>query len=399
MLKENIKEVIKDQREWILRKDNFTTRDKQIKPMEGFAVVISGIRRCGKSTLLAQTLKKEKVFYYLNLEDPRLNNMQLEDLNKVTDIFNELHGKNGVYFLDEIQNIESWEKYIRYLIDHKNKVILTGSNASLLSKELGTRLTGRHLRKELFPFSYNEFLSFNNSKPSEESFQQYLYDGGFPEYLKTKDQTIMHELLNDVVLRDIAVRHGIRNTNTLKKMATYLVSHVGKPFSSNSLKKMFEINSTQTIIEYISFLEDSYIIFTIPLFSYSYKKQQINPKKAYSIDNGFSYCNSITFSKDKGKMLENCVFLHLRRFYDEIFYFTNQGECDFLIKEKYTEAIQVCYNLNEENYKRETEGLLEAMKELKLSHGTILTFSQEDEITIKNKKITVKPVWKWLTAN
>ncbi len=398
--RENLTKVIKSQREWIDSVDKGIIREKFKGEVlkKSFALVISGIRRCGKSTLLNQILKNQKKFYYLNLEDPRIEGFELKDFNNADEIFQKLYGPKGVYFFDEIQNIEKWEKFIRFLVDRKNKVVITGSNASLLSRELGTRLTGRQISYELFPFSFLEFLEFSNQKPSENSYLNYLYKGGFPEFLREDDITILHELLKDVLMRDIVNRFGIKNTAVLKKLAIYLLSNVGKEFSYNSLKKMFEVKSVQSIIDYISYLEDSYLIFTVPKFSYSYKKQQVNPKKIYSIDNGLSYANSVSFSKDKGRMLENQVFLHLRKKYSEMFYFQKNKECDFVVKdrEKIIHAIQVCHDLNEEDQDREIKGLLEAMDELNLQKGLILTFNQEDEFKIENKNIIVKPVWKWL---
>jgi len=398
--KEDLTKVIKEQRKWVESTERGISREKveEIKLNKSFALVVAGIRRCGKSTLLNQILKEQKIFYYLNLEDPRLEGFKLTDFNTAEEIFNEIYGTGGVYFFDEIQNIEKWEKFIRYLVDRKNKVMITGSNASLLSRELGTRLTGRHLSYELFPFSYTEFLKFSKQKPNAESYSDYLYKGGFPEFLKDNDETLLHELLRDVLMRDIVNRFGIKNTAILNKLAIYLLTNVGKEFSANSLKKMLEVKSVQTIIDYISYLEDSYLIFTIPKFSYSYKKQQVNPKKVYSIDNGLSYANSVSFSKDKGKMLENEVFLNLRKKYKEIFYFQKDKECDFIIKEKekVIQAIQVCYDFNKENRDREISGLLEAMNELKLKQGLILTHNQEDKFEIEGKEIILMPVWKWL---
>ncbi len=396
--REVLKEVILSQKESLNRLSLGIVREKQIKIRDSFALIITGIRRCGKSTFLHQILKKEKISYYLNLEDPKLDGFELSDFNKVESLMNELFGAKGVYYLDEIQNVDKWEKFVRYLIDKKEKVVLTGSNASLLSKELGTKLTGRNLQIELFPFSFKEFLLFKKEEPSLSSFEEYLYKGGFPEYLKTEDSSILNALLSDVVMKDIAVRFGIKNTSTLNKIVIYLISNVGKEFSFNSIKKMLEIKSVQSVIDYISFFEKAYLIFTLPKFSYSYRVQQVSPKKVYSIDNGFSFNNSSSFSKDQGKMLENMIFLELRRSHKELFYFRDKKECDFLIKEKerIASVIQVCFNLNEENKEREFSGLIEAMAEFKLKDGLILTYEQEDEFVVDGKKIWVKPAWKWL---
>jgi predicted AAA+ superfamily ATPase len=320
------------------------------------------------------------------------------DFNKVELLMKEMYGKTGVYFFDEIQNVDKWEKFIRYLIDKKERIVLTGSNASLLSKEWGTKLTGRHLQAEMFPFSFKEFLSLKEQKPSIQSFEEYFQKGGFPEYLKKENPAILHELLSDVVMKDIAVRYGIRNTTMLNKIAIYCISNVGKSVSYNSLKNMFDIKSVQSIIDYMSYLENTYLIAAISCFNYSYRKQQVNPKKIYSIDNGLSYANSASFSKDKGRMLENVVFGGLRRRYRNIFYFQEKFECDFIIKEKeiITQAYQVCFEFNEETKGREIQGLLIALKEFNLKQGIILTYNQEDEFVIESKEIIVMPVWKWL---
>ncbi len=396
-----LREVILSQRESVEKLSPGIERERKIKITDSFASVITGVRRCGKSTFLNQLLKKETNFYYLNLEDPRLNGFELSDFNKMEDLMKELFGERGIYFLDEIQNIEKWEKFVRYLIDKKEKVVLTGSNASLLSMELGTKLTGRNIQTEMFPFSFREFSVLRKEKPSEKTFSEYLQRGGFPEFLLKENPQILNSLLSDIVMKDIALRFGIKNTAILNKIALYLISNVGKEFSYNSIKKMFEIKSVQSVIDYISYFENAYLVFTIPRFSYSYKKQQVNPKKVYSIDQGFSSANSVSFSSDKGRMLENLVFLELRRKFKDIFYFQNGKECDFIIKEKdkITMAVQVCLNLNEETKERELSGLLEAMKEFNLKEGLILTLSQQDEFLIDNKKIILQPTWKWLIEN
>ncbi len=398
--KEKLAEVVRYQRKWISGIDRGIKREElnKIKLSSKFAFIISGVRRCGKSTLLNQLIEKQKIFYYLNLEDPRLESFELNDFNKVDKIFKEKYGNEGVYFFDEIQNVPKWEIFVRHLVDTNNKVVLTGSNSSLLSRELGARLTGRHIDLVLFPFSFREFLDFSKLKPSENSFKKFLFNGGFPEFLKEKNSAVLNELLNDIVMRDIVNRFGIRNSSLLKKIAVYLISHTGKEFSFNSLKKMFQVKSVQTVIDYISYFEDSFLLFTVPRFSYSFKQQQMNNKKVYSIDNGFSFANSVSFSKDKGRMLENCVFLELRRRFKEIFYFQENRECDFIYRDekKKIQAIQVCWKIDEENQGREFDGLLEAMKKFKLKEGTVLTFNQEDEFNIDGKKIILKPAWKWM---
>ncbi|MEK6874267.1 MAG: ATP-binding protein [Nanoarchaeota archaeon] len=398
--KESLKEVIISQRDFLDRSEQGTAREKEITIRESFALIITGIRRCGKSTFLNQILKKQKKGYYINLEDPRLEGFELSDFNKVEDIMKEIYGSGGIYFFDEIQNIDKWEKFIRYLIDKKEKILITGSNAALLSRELGTKLTGRHLQVEMFPFSFNEFLNMKKSKPSIRLFDEYFWKGGFPEYIKREDPLIHQGLLSDVVMKDIAVRFGIKNTTILNKIIIFLISNVGKEFSYNSIKNVFEIKSVQSVIDYVSYFENAYLVFTVPRFSYSYKQQQVNPKKVYSIDNGFSNNNSISFSKDKGKMLENLVFLGLRQKFKHIFYFQEKKECDFVIKERdrIIDAIQVCFDLNEENKTREIHGLIDALKKFDLKKGFILTYNQNEDYFIENKNILIRPVWKWLTG-
>lgn len=401
LTKDTLKEVIISQRDYLDQSDLGTLRKVKIPIEDSFAILITGVRRCGKSTFLNQLLKKQKKSYYLNLEDPRLEGFELSDFSKAEKVFNEVYGSGGIYFFDEIQAIEKWEKFIRYLIDKKENVIITGSNASLLSRELGTKLTGRHLQAEMFPFSFKEFLAFKKTTPSISSFEEYFQKGGFPEYLKKENPEILHELLSDIVMKDIAIRFGIKNTSQLNKIVIYFISNVGKEFSYNSIKNMLEIKSVQSVINYISYLENAYLIFTLPRFSYSYKQQQVSPKKVYSIDNGFSANNSASFSKDKGKMLENMVFLGLRRKFKEIFYFQDKVECDFVIKEKekIVQAIQVCFDFNEETKNREIKGLLTALNYFNLKEGLILTYNQEDEFLLEGKKIILQPVWKWLLEN
>ena len=296
------------------------------------------------------------------------------------------------------ENVEHWERFVRSLLDQKKQIYITGSNASLLSKELGTKLTGRHVRYELFPFSYKEMLLLVNENPGIESFKEYFTYGGFPEYLKHKNTRILQELFNDIITRDIIVRHGIRNSRTVRELALYLLSNVGKEYSYTNLKKDFQLGSVNTVISFVSYFEDSYLLFSVPKFEYSYRKQLVNPKKIYAIDTGIINCNTVSFSKDDGRLLENVVFAELRKQGKNIFYFRGKNECDFVIEEKrkITEAYQVCYQLTEDNKTREINGLVEALNESKLDKGCILTFNQEDQFEIEKRTIKVIPVWKWM---
>lgn len=363
-----------------------------------FVIIISGIRRSGKSTFMRQLMQKVKEYYYFNLEDSRLVDFKLADFEKIDKIFHEEWGEQNYYFFDEIQNIPEWERFVRRLIDTKKHIIITGSNASLLSRELGTKLTGRHLTYMMFPFSFREYSKFHKFPSDIQSFTKYLLDGGFPEYLISNQPFVLQELLKDVLARDITSRYNIRNQKTLKELAVYLLTNIGKKFTYNSLKKSFNLGSVHSIISFISYFEDTYMIFTIPKFDYSMKKSLVNPKKVYSIDCGLSRANSASFFDDKGRLLENLVFISLKRRYDDLFYFQEKRECDFLVRKgiDIIQAIQVTYVLDADNKEREIGGLVEALKKFKLKEGLILTYNQEDRFKIGDIIIQLLPVWKWL---
>jgi predicted AAA+ superfamily ATPase len=208
---------------------------------------------------------------------------------------------------------------------------------------------------------------------------------------------VLHELFNDIISRDIVVRHGIRSARALREMALFLVSNIGKEFSYNRLASSFGLGSANTAADFASFLEDAYIVFQVPKFSYSLRKQIANQKKAYCVDNGLSSANSASFSSDLGRLLENHVLLSLKRAGLEAFYFRGKGECDFIARDSKNSlfAFQSCLELNDENKERELSGLVEAMESLKLPSGTIVTLAQEDSFTLKGKRLRVVPAWKW----
>lgn len=402
LLKQTLREIVKTQAASLVKLNLGTKREAldSINPKLPFAIVLSGVRRGGKSTLLHQLMKKTKSSYYFNFEDSRAAGFELGDFEALDEIMKEEFGENDVYFFDEIQNVNKWELFVRTRLDRGEHFIITGSNASLLSAELGTRLTGRHLRIELFPFSYAEFLAFSRLQAGKASFGQYLREGGFPQYLQAGLADILRELLRNILLRDIALRHQIRNVKTLSEMAVFLLSNVGKDFSYNSLAKTFSLGSANTAMDWVSFFEDSYLLFSLPKFDYSLKKQAVNPRKIYAIDNGMVAANSASFTADEGRMLENSVFLHLRRKYGAggIFYFREKGECDFVVREKnkITKAVQVCLELHENDKAREIGGLMEAMGKFSLSQGLIITLGQEERLKVGGKTIKLIPAWKWM---
>jgi len=400
LLKSVIKEVFESQKDYFKNRELGLEREflNDISLDTDFVNIITGIRRSGKSTFLKQLIKNRiSDACFLDFEDPRLVSFEFDDFVKLDKVFTE-ENRNAYYVFDEIQNIPKWELFIRSQQDMGKKIIITGSSASLLSKELGTRLTGRHLDYEIFPFSYNEFLKFKNLERNASSLEKYIEKGGFPEYLKYEEPEILYRLSDDIIYRDIAIRHGVKSHKILKQLFLYLITNSGKLFSYNKLRKQFSVGSPNTIIDYISYFEDSYLLFVVPKFSYSIKKQIYNPHKIYIIDNGLTNVMSLSFSSDIGRKLENEIFIHLRKKHKNIFYFSEKHECDFLIfeKGKVTKAIQVCYELTTDNLDRELNGLWEAMKETGLKYGNIITFGQEDHFTKDGMEVDVIPAWHFL---
>ncbi len=396
------RQVIEAQQQSVAGKETGIEREilHNIPQATGFASIITGLRRCGKSTLQLQLKKAffENEGLFLNFEDPRLAGMSVNDLER---LYNEIvERETKILFFDEIQIIKGWEIFVNQLLREEFLVYITGSNASLLSKELGTHLTGRHFSTELFPFSYNEFLKFKNLENNEVSFKEYTQKGGMPDYLRTNYDKYLNDLLDDVLVRDIAIRYNIRDVSSLRQLAVYLLSNIGNLASANKLKGMFGIKSTSTILDYFSYLQDAYLVEFVSLYDYSIKKQMRNPQKIYTIDLGIYHQNKIVFSPNEGHVLENMVYLYLRQQGKEIYYFQGKGECDFVVTKQGTptELYQVCREINSFNIDREVNGLFEAMVYFKKEIACIVTQNQTDTFKKDNLMIKVIPAWKLMSV-
>lgn len=369
--------------------------------------VISGIRRSGKSTLLKQLSDNYKSFYYLNFDDERLVDFAVSDFQNLMIAFGK-QSDSKVIFLDEIQNVPKWERFVRRIFDEDYKIFITGSNAKLLSSELATHLTGRYLKIELYPFSFKEFLAFHKVALApkgtkkeveiQKYFSQYLFGGGFPEFVKTNDSETNKQIFEDIVYRDLLSRFKIRETRNFKLLVNYLFANVTSEISYNSIKKFLAIKSATTVKNYVEHIAESYLAFELLKYDFSLKKQYVSNKKAYVIDNGLRNSVAFSFSEDAGKMLENMIFLELKRRGLDIFYHKGKRECDFVVRKrlKIVEAIQVTRILDNNNEKRELGGLLETMEKFNLKKGLIITESQDEERKIKGRKIKIIPAWKWL---
>ncbi|MGK6352548.1 ATP-binding protein [Parapedobacter sp. DT-150] len=399
---EELQVIIDEQQLSFHQKRDLTPREAMDHiPVEPhFATIITGIRRCGKSTLLLQLLKaKYSDALYLNFEDIRLIAFEAGDFTRLKQEIDRRAIR--ILFFDEIQLASHWEVFVNQLLREGYTVFVTGSNASLLSKELGTHLTGRHLSMELFPFSYREFLHFKQLQPGADSLQAYLGAGGMPEYLHSGNSLVLGNLLDDILVRDIAVRHAVRDVASLKQLTIYLLSNVGALASANKFAGLFGIKSSTTILEYFNYLADAYLMEFVPQFDYSIKAQARNPKKIYAIDNGLVDAASTSSTRNFGRRLENMVYLHLRRWYSEIYYFKEKGECDFVVFEKgqIQHAIQVCYHVESTNFAREYDGLIQALHYFKVDRGVIVTADQSDQFEAEGKRIDMVPAYRYFNQS
>ncbi len=386
-------------------------------------IALVGSRRAGKTSyfynLIKNLIEEKKIkkdqIIYINFEDDRLYPLELADLNDLLEAYYELYPDNKektiYFFFDEIQNIKNWESFIRRLDDtKKSKIFVTGSSSKLLSKEIATALRGRSLAYHLFPLSFKEFLIFKkidltkNYEYSSQRFkvknalEEYLEFGGFPEVVleqKRLKNKILSNYFDMFIYKDLVERFAIRNTTLLKSLSKYLLTNLSNLFSITAYHKAISKEmpvGKDTLMEYLSYLEDINFMYFLQMFSYSAKKQQLNPKKVYCVDGGLRNVVALKNSKDLGRLVENIVFIELKKQEKEIYYWKNNNEVDFVIKNKDAtlEAINVTYT--NEITEREIKGLNEFEKEFKKTKKVIITKDLEKV----EEGITYIPLWKWL---
>jgi predicted AAA+ superfamily ATPase len=414
---EAIKRAIIDKEEELKQKvatENIVKRELKIGEIStDVASVITGVRRCGKS-ILAFLLTSDKSSVYVNFEDERLQ-LKLEELNLILEAIHSLKGAVEFIVFDEIQYIKGWERFVSRILPTR-KIVITGSNARLLSKEFSTFLTGRHVNYELFPFSFREYLGYKNFHPNvyltkdisrtKDLLMEYIKVGGFPLAYKL-GSSFLAENYRDIVERDVIQRYNIKYKTVLKELGRYCVSNVGREISFNKLKNILNVKSVQTIRDYSQYLSNAYLIFILERHSPKLKQQMIAPKKVYCIDNGIITTIGFKISEDFGKLMENLVGVELLRrksyWYKgmEVFYWKDyqQNEVDFVLKEglKIKQLIQVTFaSSKDEIEKREIKSLIKASELLKCKNLLVITWDYEDEIKAGSKKIAFIPLWKWL---
>jgi predicted AAA+ superfamily ATPase len=417
MDREIFKQIIMDQRKY--RSPKVFYHRQALESVERFAndpniIILSGIRRCGKSTIqrMLQLKATNNFDCYFNFDDDRLVHFQIDDFQILMEVFVELFGDQNTFYFDEIQNILGWERFVRRLYEQGKKIYITGSNANLLSKELGTHLTGRYIQLEVYPLSFLEIirhhyrdalskkgLSTTDVGMIMRHFSNYFKNGGIPEYIEFERAEYLKDLLEGILYRDIIARYKVQNEKALRETVYYLASNIGKEFSYTNLAKIVGITSPHTIANYCDYLEQCYLCFFICRYSHSLQKQLQSHKKCYMIDTALIRSAGFRVSEDRGRLLENIVFLHLKMENKEIYFNKEKKECDFIIREgnQIVQAIQVTTSLfNSEVKNREIEGLLEAMKAYELKEGLILTENERDMMEIDGYRILVFPIWQEL---
>ena len=430
MNREEILKILIDWNYWGNYKDKSIERLFYLNRLKDFLdtreiIVIKGVRRSGKSTIISQFIRKfiekkvsPKNSLIVNFEDPRFRNLNLDLLNKIYEIYLEelLPDETHYVVLDEVQEIEGWEKFARFLSEAKKiQVFITGSSSKLLSEEYSTLLSGRHIDLDMFPLSFKEFLFFKgiDIKTKMErvkarhkirnSLKEYIEFGGFPKVVLVKEKAVLLEgYFRDILFKDVQRRFKIREGAKLENLAKYYLTNISTIQPFNKVKNIVSL-SLDSVERFSRYFSLAGLFFFVPKFSYSEKEQILNPRKIYAVDVGLRNIVSFRFSKDSGKLIENIVLVELKRRGFEVFYWRSlkQKEVDFVVKKKLAikQLIQVCFDVDSEIVKkRETSSLLEACYHLKCSNLLVITNDYDAQEKIEDKTIKFISLWKWLLS-
>ncbi len=396
------------------RKEPYIERDQTLKGMEKNVInVIMGPRRSGKSTFAIHELLKKDHFGYVNFDDEEL--IELEDYDELIEKMSVVYSSPKTLFFDEIQNLKNWELLVNRLQRQGFNLVVSGSNANILSMEMATHLTGRHVSTTILPLSFSEFLkAFGEITEAETKakFDLYLEWGGYPEPLAKKMdyKDYLSTLFDSVIYKDIVKRFKIRNPSAFENLALYVISHASNAYSYNSLAELTKVKSPNTVEKYLAYLEEAFLIFRINRFSPKIKSQIKSDKKLYCIDNGLISAKGFRIFDRPSELYENVAAVHLWKKYGKsLFYYKSQQggyEVDFVVREgtKITQLIQVAYELDsQKTQEREFRALVTASNDLRCENLVVLTNDYEVEKTFEwfgqKRKIKCIPLWKWLVAS
>lgn len=427
-MQNNLKEIVLSQK---LKKEELLTLSYIDRTQELFAKkwldtelikVILGPRRAGKS-VFSLMLLKDRPFMYFNFDDEVLSSISGVPTHELMKYLHSIYGDIKTVLFDEIQNLHGWELFVNRLHREGYNIVLTGSNAHLLSKELATHLTGRHMPIEILPFNFTEFMRAKNftihpeygSLPEYKGrllklVEEYMTNGGFPDVvIKNMDPKDYLEVLFDALLfKDVIKRHRVKFSTQVANLGTHLINNFSSLYTVNKILKILNFKSATTTEKYVSYLEEAYLVFSLLRYSHSSGERIKSPRKVYVIDNGFIDAKAIQHSPDKGKLMENLVFTELVKRgvkpNRHLFYYKtrNDKEVDFVIKNglDVTELIQVCYDLtNIDTEERELRALVEASGELNVKKLTILTWDDKREVKRGGVSVQIIPLWEWLINN
>ncbi len=410
----NIRDIVLKQKRELaqIRQKRYIKREAVIPEMEKNIIkVISGSRRAGKSFFAIHELGKD--IGYVNFDDENIVNA--ENYDEIIEAVEAVYNKPKTIFFDEIQNLSRWELFVNRLQRQGYNLVLSGSNANLLSSELSTHLTGRHLTTVIFPFSFKEYLKFSEKELTETEtkarLNDYIIKGGYPEHLveKLDGKKYLATLFDSVIYKDIIKRHNPGYPKGLESLANYLISNFGAKISYKNLTDFVGIGSEHTIKKYIGYLEEAFLLFQLKSFSFKVRQQERANKKIYVTDNGLINAKAFSFSGNTGRLYENAVAIELKKRELagelEFYYYGNKYEVDFVVKKnlEIKSLIQVCIDFTGKDTKaREIRGLLQASQELNCGNLMVITggYRGEEKVEWFGKKGKVKyvPAWEWLLS-